>query len=338
MSELIPNRWWAALPSTTLRSSRPRGVTRLGQSLVLWRDGDGRACAALAACPHRGADLSLGRVVEGQLQCPYHGFRFQPDGACSRIPCEGSAAKIPPRLQLSLAHVEEAHGFVWVYAGDEDAREATPLPWIADAPEPGGDEAVREMTWDVRFSRVMEGMLDLHHFPFAHRRFTPPGYTRLDPYEAAVDDDGVLRTTGRLRRERAPESGFVMHIDVAFPGTLSVRFSEAIGGVVVCTPIDEERTYIALRYRARVPVLGALPFVNRLAAELSVVAEMRLIQPDDYRMLRSTTPRTGGPEQGQLVHADKGVALWHGLKRRAMQGQLPVLGERDESRRAPLSF
>lgn len=333
-SELIPDQWWAVAPSRALLRSKPLGVTRVGRRLVLWRDADGRAQVADAACPHRGADLSLGRVTRGELECPYHGFRFRSDGACTAMPCEGLDAKIPPRMRLSTLPVVEEHGFVWAFSGDEARAATTPLPWIPDAPEASDDEAVRELTWDVRLSRVMEGMLDLHHFPFAHRRYSPAAYTRLDPYDAHVDDDGVLRTRGRLRKEGVPDSGFSLAIDVAFPGTLHLQLSKRLGGVVVCTPIDEERTWVGLRYYADAPVVGALPFVRRLLAELSVMSELAFIQPDDYRMLSSSEPREGGPEHGQLVHADKGIALWHGMRRRAIRGSLPLLRETHE---APLA-
>lgn len=335
-SELLPNQWWAIATSRSLSRARPRSAKRIGRRLVLWRDGDGRAHVAEAACPHRGADLALGRVRDGELECPYHGFRFGPDGACTRMPCEGPDAKIPPRMRLAMLPVVEAHGFVWLFSGDEERASHTPLPWIPGAPEPTRDEAVRELTWQVRLSRVMEGMLDLHHFAFAHRRYVPPGYTRLDPYEAELDDDGVLRTKGRLRKPDAPESGFTLAIDVGFPGVLHLQLSPRLGGVVVCTPVDEESTWIGFRYYADAPVLGALPFVRRLLAEVSVVGELGLIQPDDYRMLASSEPREGGPEHGQLVHADKGIALWHALRRRAIRATLPLVGDTHEAPLAPL--
>jgi 3-phenylpropionate/trans-cinnamate dioxygenase ferredoxin subunit len=39
--------------------------------LLLIRDGE-RVFACERACPHEQADLSLGRIVEGRLQCPRH--------------------------------------------------------------------------------------------------------------------------------------------------------------------------------------------------------------------------------------------------------------------------
>ena len=92
---MVPNRWYPVLEASQL-GRKPVGVTRLGRRLVLWRDAAGSAVALPSRCPHRGAALKQGRVVDGELTCPWHGFRFAPDGACTRMPCEGTEAT-PPR-------------------------------------------------------------------------------------------------------------------------------------------------------------------------------------------------------------------------------------------------
>jgi phenylpropionate dioxygenase-like ring-hydroxylating dioxygenase large terminal subunit len=333
MGEIIANRWWAVLPSAWLGASRPKGVERLGSRYVLFRDESGVAHAAHAACPHRGADLSLGRVVSGQLECPYHGFCFNREGACTKIPCEGSGAKIPPRMKLKVVPVREAHGFLWIYSGVPGHN--SDVSWVPEAPTPNPRGVLREMLWEVPFSRVMEGMLDMHHFPFAHRSFSPASMTRLDPYEASLDGNGVLRTRGTLRAEdKAPETGFTFQMDVAFPGVLYLRLSQRIGGVVVCAPVDDARTWIGLYYEVDVPWLGVIPGINKLAAWLSVWSELRFIQPDDYKLLKSSSPRGARVEEEVLIHADKGIALWHSLRRRAMNDSI---SEEDTRAQAQIS-
>jgi phenylpropionate dioxygenase-like ring-hydroxylating dioxygenase large terminal subunit len=320
-----PDGWWALCPSRSLRPSAPLGVRRLGQRLVVWRDEQGAARAAHAACPHRGTDLSLGRVRGGRLECRYHGFQFDGDGVCRAVPCAGPEAKIPPQLCLVTVPVVEDHGFVLAWFG---SGSAPPLRWIPDAPAPSAAEAVRELVWPVRFTRAVEAMLDLHHTPFAHPWVTPPGVSRLDPYDARFDDDGVLRSRGRLRRE-GRAAGYDMRIDLRPPAILHVSLSARLGGVVVVAPVDAESTWIGMRYYARVPVIGALPLVDRAAAELAVAAELWLVQPDDLRMVATAEPRTGSVEAEQWVHADKAIGLWHAWRRRVTRegetdGAVPI--------------
>ena len=53
---------------------KPVGVTRMGEKLVFWRDGKGNVACLRDKCPHRGVELSTGQVVNGHIQCPFHGF------------------------------------------------------------------------------------------------------------------------------------------------------------------------------------------------------------------------------------------------------------------------
>jgi nitrite reductase/ring-hydroxylating ferredoxin subunit len=324
-----PSAWWALCSVRELGSREPLGVTRLGRRWVLWRDGAGQAHAAPAACPHRGTDLSLGRLRQGRLECRYHGFQFETDGRCVATPCVGAGAKIPPGLHLRPLRVQEMHGFVFAWIGEGEPAE---LPALEVPALPGAAE--RFMTWPVRCSRVIEAMLDQHHVPFAHRWVVPTGVSRLEPYEAWFDEQGVLRSRGELRREGA-SSGYPMRIDLAPPGMLHVSLGGSVGGLVVCTPIDDESTWIGIRYYASVPVLGALPLVNRLAAEVAILGELWFVQPDDMRMVASASPRSGGIEHEHLVHADKAIALWHAWRRRSSRGTMSEHGPRPVQTASP---
>ncbi len=310
--------WYAVARASSLGPRRPLGVERLGRRLVLWRDASGTVRCADAACPHRGADLGGGRVLQGQLECPYHGFRFDGGGGCALMPCEGRDARPSRALGLRLHPVHEAHGFLWVWLGGPFPEVAPELPWIRGAPPPGPHAAVTEAVWNARFSRVMEGMMDMHHLPFAHRRYMPQGYTRLDPYEVGVED-GLIRTRGWLRKESsAPGSGMRFEIHIRYPGVLLLRFSSRLQGVVVCTPIDTEHTWICARFHqdyVRLPGLGWL------GSWLALAFEFRFIQPDDYRMVRGSLPRSGSLAHQTLVRADRGIAAWHRLHEEALRGQ-----------------
>ena len=60
-------------------------VRLLGEDLVLWRAG-GQAVAWQDLCVHRGTRLSLGKVEDGLLVCPYHGWRYDGNGRCVADP------------------------------------------------------------------------------------------------------------------------------------------------------------------------------------------------------------------------------------------------------------
>ena len=83
---MIERTLWHPVALSHVVGTQPRAATLLGEDLVLWRDDSGQAHALADQCPHRGARLSMGRVAGGQLECPYHGWRFEGGGRCTHIP------------------------------------------------------------------------------------------------------------------------------------------------------------------------------------------------------------------------------------------------------------
>jgi phenylpropionate dioxygenase-like ring-hydroxylating dioxygenase large terminal subunit len=131
--------WFPVAPSAEVGTT-PVPVGAGGEAYVVVRlEPGGEVAAYPARCPHRLVPLSAGTVVGGELQCPYHGWRFGPDGRCAEVPSLGSDVAPPPRASLTLPLVAERHGWIWLAPGP--AAEAEPPepeaePIAATAPEP----------------------------------------------------------------------------------------------------------------------------------------------------------------------------------------------------------
>lgn len=226
-------------------------------------------------------------------------------------------ARISSELCLETHAAREAHGFIWLWhAPGERLRqeELPPLPWLAEAPVPG-DPATSTLdeSWNASFTRVMESMLDIHHFPFAHRRFVPTSLGVLHPYTVATEGH-VIRTHGTL----APPEGQTLprldlDVNCAFPGLFHFVFSPKMEGVVVCCPIDETRTWLGVRYAQR---YVTLPVLSRLVAWLMVRLEFAVVQPDDRRMISTAQLSQGTLASSQWTRADRGAVEWYRLAQR----------------------
>jgi nitrite reductase/ring-hydroxylating ferredoxin subunit len=301
------NRGWWVVEEARKIGTRPRTLTRLGKKIVLWRDG-GALRAHAAQCPHRGVDLGAGRVLRGELECPYHGFRFDGSGRCVGMPCEGAAKKPPERMRLRAYPVREERGLAWIYFGEE--RDALPpLPWPEAMPAIDRGSCTRHMIWSVPHSRAMEAMLDIHHAPHAHRLLSPGIGARLDPLQVRCED-GALHIDGWLRDD-TPEwdgkRGAHFVYEARPPGILHLSFGKWISGLVASTPIDDAHTFILMRFFVPIPVVGSL------IAWAALKLEIGLVQPDDERMQRLTLRDAGDLSECTLVRADAPIVEWQRL-------------------------
>jgi phenylpropionate dioxygenase-like ring-hydroxylating dioxygenase large terminal subunit len=66
----------------------PMPIRIMSEDLVLFRDDKGQLGLISQFCPHRGTDLSYGRVEDGGLRCIYHGWVFDVTGQCLEQPAE----------------------------------------------------------------------------------------------------------------------------------------------------------------------------------------------------------------------------------------------------------
>lgn len=169
----------------------PVGVRLLGEDLVLWRDASGAAQAFIDRCPHRGARFSLGRVHEGHLECPYHGWQFSSTGQCTKVPAVPGFTP-PPQHCVKSFGVQQAYGLIWVQLEAADV----PLPVFAAE----GDTRLRKVNcgpYDVQASapRIIENFLDMSHFGFVHEGWLGSrDATEMAPYNVEVTATGVQAT------------------------------------------------------------------------------------------------------------------------------------------------
>jgi vanillate O-demethylase monooxygenase subunit len=157
--------WHPVALSNDCVEGRVQRVVLLGEPWALTRIG-GRAVVIGDSCPHRGARLSGGRVVDGCIECPYHGWRYDAAGTCVEIPAIDPALPRPGRARVATPHgVDERYGIVWV-ALDPPVAPLVELPeWDDDAFQlvQGG-----ATTWRAGAAQMADNFLDVAHFPFTH--------------------------------------------------------------------------------------------------------------------------------------------------------------------------
>ena len=190
-SDPVLARQWMALVRSEDITDKPLRAELLGEAVVLWRSETGLH-AFRDLCIHRGAALSLGRVEAGELVCPYHGWRYGGDGACTRIPAQPVGAKVPTKARALTYTCREQYGLVWVAL--ETPQDD--VPGYLEATEPGFYTlSVGPYTLNAEPPRVIENFLDVSHLMWVHE-----GLLGVPDY-AEIPDHHVHRVGNTLKSD-----------------------------------------------------------------------------------------------------------------------------------------
>ena len=161
--DVLVEGWYPLLPAKNLKIKEARSFLILKQRVVVWRGEDGSLRAHDAFCPHLGADLGNGQVIENKIRCAFHHWTFSESGDLLQAGC---AKRTATAIKLKKYPVEEYLGYVWVYAG-----ESVQTPFIVP---PGLEKEelhslkLAEPTLFAHHHVMMTGGVDLQHFSSVH--------------------------------------------------------------------------------------------------------------------------------------------------------------------------
>lgn len=267
----FPNGWFQVAYSEELP---PGGVTPLhyfGKHLVLFRTETGKLHVLDAYCPHLGAHLGYGGVVEdGTIRCPFHAYRFDGEGQCVDVPY---ARKIPPLARIETWPVTEVNGLIMVHHHAEGAPPAWQLP---EVPEYGSEEwtPYEKRRWKIRThnQEMAENGVDSAHFKYVHGTLTQPITT-------AEIDGHILHVTSHMKlgTPAGEVDGVIESTSYGF-GFAIVRFHGIVETMVVTsvTPIDGE--YVDARFAFSVKKLGNASATRGVGAALIADIEKQMSQ------------------------------------------------------------
>lgn len=197
----LKNAWYVAAWDRDLRDA-PRGITVLGEPVVLFRGEDGRAAALADRCPHRSLPLSMGRISAGQLECGYHGLTFNQAGDCTRAPC---AAQIPPRTRVRAYPLEERYGLLWIWMGPAELADPAAIFPVQHWDDAGwGRNQGGQMEVACNYLHITDNLLDPSHVAWVHRSSFASDACEATPVEVTVANDGVAVSRWMLDSEVPP--------------------------------------------------------------------------------------------------------------------------------------
>jgi phenylpropionate dioxygenase-like ring-hydroxylating dioxygenase large terminal subunit len=183
----LVNDWHPVCRSEQVGEGGVLGTRLLDEDLVLWRD-NGTVMAWRDLCVHRGTRLSLGKVKDSCLVCPYHGWTYGKEGRCVLIPAHPD--RLPPsRARVHTYQARERYGLVWVSLGHPE-RDVPPYPDWEDA----GFRKVFCGPYEFKAGapRAIENFLDIAHLSFVHDGILgDSARPEIPDYTAVIGPDGV---------------------------------------------------------------------------------------------------------------------------------------------------
>lgn len=250
--------WHPVVFSADMPADRPLAFTLHGEPFVLFRDRTGAVACLEDRCPHRMARLSAGCVVDGVLECGYHGWRFEGSGVCIHIPQLAPEHPVPERARVKGLAAVERQGIVWVRAGDSAAASPDDLPLIAALEEPGVQHVdyMTDLPYDQGY--LVENVIDVAHIHIAHDGIRGGGHRHLARplvFDVLEDSPRGLKATYRSvapGQEPARSALASAGIEFRAPGlvhyTSNYRDSRRIAGLALYSlPLGQGRCRLLYR-------------------------------------------------------------------------------------------
>ncbi len=247
----LRRHWQPVYHVADLPRARPVPVRILSQDFVLYRGESGAVHMMDARCPHRGMQLSSGRIEGECVRCFYHGWKFDETGQCVDQPAEDS--EFAHKVRIASYPVEAYLGLVFAWLGD---GAPPPLPRYPDFERFDGVVEIDSYRRDCNYFQNVENALDMSHVAFVHgdNRAAFREIGRGRDLEAEESDWGIRYTYTRPDgKQRTQQFGMPNIYNLtALPTDPDIGWQESLFWWV---PVDDLR-HVQFSIH-RVPVTGA---------------------------------------------------------------------------------
>ena len=192
----FPEGWYLVTTRNALVREKLIEKTWMGEEIVAWCDEEGRVCVADSICPHLGSSLGPdvgGKVCDGRLVCPFHGFEFDTTGQCVATP----NAPAPRAAKLKIYETREILGMVFAWFGNGGRPSHWDLPDEPPISAEWSKLGFRRLRFRSHPQETAENSVDLGHLRYVH------GYDKVNPVGSVTVDGAYLKSCFDFRRIRS---------------------------------------------------------------------------------------------------------------------------------------
>jgi len=327
--ELMRRYWQPVCLSADLKDL-PKPVRILGEDLIAFRDGRGRAGLLFFRCSHRGTSLEYGRIEERGIRCCYHGWLYDVEGTILEMPLEPAGNPFLKQIQHPCYPIREFGGLVFAYMGPLDKMPEFPIydVWRKEGghlkarmgPRVGGPV-------NCNWLQAEENLMDALHTFWLHTLHSGPQFPS-ETYGVNPDELRYEETDMGMRfvLSRKLESKWwdliwemIMPLNVHLVYTDEPK-TERVRAVTYCVPIDDTHQLGASVRWFPDGKQEMLSGREQLApgGRKNTSYEYTQRHPDDKEAVEGQGPiALHGLEH--LVTSDKGVVMFRGMLRKAIE-------------------
>lgn len=254
-SSYLRNLWYYALPSAALARGGMAAKVLLDEPLLFCRAADGTPFALRDVCPHRAMPLSYGQFDGKEVECCYHGWRFDRAGACTLIPSlTGSEGVAPGNIRVRSYQVREMQGGIWVLMDEPQSKTPPPiLPQISGISANVSPVICETMRFPCHIDHAVMGLMDPAHGPFVHTSWWWRSRHSIHEKSKAFGPSHLGFT---MRRHKPSKNSFAYKLlggapetEISFqlPGVRIEHIRTGrnmVAGLTCVTPISEKETEI----------------------------------------------------------------------------------------------
>ena len=281
----FPRGWFMIAESANV-VQKPEAARFFGQDMVIYRGESGRVVVIDAYCPHMGTHFAKnessyivmdGEQIDGDaIRCPYHGWRFTPEGVCDEIPY--SPAPIPKTACVKSWPIKEEAGCIFIW---HDPEGGTPDYDVPTFPEWNDTSWVN---WKIDHlgtlpchpQEIVDNIADKAHLGPIH------GSTDMEYCESEFDGHTVRQVLAAGHRTLADD---VMTNDTWYtgPGILISKMEGHFPSVMlIChTPIEDGSVMAWHALMVKVPNDPPTKEDIAMAGEFQTGSKMALLQDFD---------------------------------------------------------
>ncbi|MGC6475369.1 MAG: Rieske 2Fe-2S domain-containing protein [Parvibaculales bacterium] len=244
IGEFTYPRGWFMIAESSEATNKPTSLTYFGEEMVMYRGESGRVVLIEAYCPHMGTHfaknetsyvVTTGKHIDGDgIRCPYHGWRFNPEGQCDDIPY--SPAPIPKTACVKSWPTREWGGCIFMWYDPENGQPDYELPDLPEWEDPAW------VNWKIDHLGVLEchpqeiidNMTDKAHLGPIH------GSKDMEYFENEINDHVIVQ---RLAAGHETLAEGVMYNDTWYTGP-SILLSRMLGDhpslmLITHTPVED---------------------------------------------------------------------------------------------------